>query len=811
MTKLLFIKLLRDLRTSLGRTTMMVIAISISLIAFSTMLYARSIVDSQQSVNYASTNPASARITIEPGATPSQAEAITTLAKAEPGVIDATMRSISSVQIQGEAGEQTELQLFIAAPNDPLRIATFKIEQGNWPAPAASILLERSALKALGLKVGDSVMATSRDDKPVSLKISGVVHDQGVAPGNYGYISTDSLPLLGEPAVLNQLAITVADQEGQTTPSRNRDTIVRTALGLADRLKEMPGVAVEQVAVPPPYEHPHQNISNALLTALLAFGALSLLLSAVLIATMFNGLLAQQIPQIGMMKAIGARSSRILQLYLIMILLISAVATALAFIPGIVMGGALAQLVLSAALNIDVVNAVIPWWAYATTIVVGVLLPILMSLGPLLQASRRTVRQSLDDRGTGNQGAKATRFYTWLGKFRGVDRILLMALGNIFRRRARFLLSVGLLTMAGTIFIAGLNTKAGFEAIPMTVTEAQRWDVNVRLGAPASASELTGIINDVPGVTNVETWNTVLTGIQYPGQTNVTSTYPDQGHGSMSLTAIPPETSTFKTPPVLEGRWLDADDIDAIVLNQNIRKTLPNVKVGEQIQLPIEDRMSTWRVVGIVEELAGATCPCVSQAGFEQATGRIGQANVIRFVTERHDLQARTTAGEAAVLALANAEIKGQAQPLDKLIESIGGHTGILITLILLIASVIGVVGLVGLGSMMSTNVIERTREFGIMNAIGAPASTVRRLVVLEGIFIAVASCMVAVVPALALTSAMGTGLGNLFFGAPVPFQVSVPGIVIWVVIVILGAVLATLLPAYRASRLTVREALAYL
>ncbi|MBE0447572.1 MAG: FtsX-like permease family protein [Actinobacteria bacterium] len=106
---------------------------------------------------------------------------------------------------------------------------------------------------------------------------------------------------------------------------------------------------------------------------------------------------------------------------------------------------------------------------------------------------------------------------------------------------------------------------------------------------------------------------------------------------------------------------------------------------------------------------------------------------------------------------------------------------------------------------------IERTREFGVMKAIGASASNVRRLVIFEGTFVAAVSFVVAAVPALMLTIVMGTGLGNLFFSVPIPFKVSTRAIAIWIVVLTLGTTLATLAPASRASRLTVREALTYL
>jgi putative ABC transport system permease protein len=315
---------------------LMLVAISISLVVFSTMLYARSIVDPHISLGYLSTNPTSARIVFNAGVEQDQIDSILSAARAEPGVIDATLRAVSTFQMQTQDGrlEAVPLQLFIADASDPMRVARFPLEQGSWPPPPNGVLIEREALRFLHLKVGDNLVVAGLDGRPVSLRITGVVHDPSLAPAyeeqkGYGYISTATLPLLGKQPALDELAITVADQPGGIIPSHNRDVIVRTALHLADRLKQTLGMGIEQIQVPLPYQHPHQGQMNALLMAFFAFGALSLLLSAILIATMFNELLTQQIPQIGMLKAIGARWSQILLLYLIMILLVAAVATPL--------------------------------------------------------------------------------------------------------------------------------------------------------------------------------------------------------------------------------------------------------------------------------------------------------------------------------------------------------------------------------------------------------------------------------------------------------------------------------------------------
>ena len=816
MTPRLFIKLLRDIQTSWERLVMMVLAISVSLIVFSGMWYARTLVLSNTTSGYMSTNPASARITLELGITPDETDAFIAAAKAEPGVIDAAMRAVTNAKLQKESGGLKSLQLFVAAEADPMRIATFNIEEGSgWPPPPDSLLMELSTLASLNLKVGDQVSVIGFNGKTVQLTVTGSVHDQSLAlagqTAGVGYIQANTLPLLGRPAALNQLAITVADQPGLEVQSRDRDTIIRTALSIVDRLKAKPGITIEQVAVPTPYEHPHQAISYTLLSTLTAFGLLSLLLSSILIATMFNGLLTQQIPQIGMMKAIGARSSRILHFYMMMVLLVSIVATALALIPGMVLGRTMAQAMLSSALNVDVVSLSVPWWVLGTVILAGVFVPLVVALIPLVQASRRTVRDALDDRGVvERQGRITTGFFGWLGQ-RSINRTLMLAFRNLFRRQARLWLSVGLLATAGAVFVGAFNVMAGFQALPYTIYDEQRWDAEIRLEEAKSSAELLAIVEKIPGVSRVESWNIISTSIQNVGEVDVTRTYPDQGHGSMSLSAIPASTSMLNPPEIAEGRWLNLDDTDAVVLPPSIRQSMPELKVGDSVQLSVDDRPTTWRVIGIASGMGGS-CPCVTEKGFAHASGQGGQANVIRIITDQHDTDARLDVGQVVAQALTQAEIDHQEpRSIDAVVATTEGHSIILVGVILLIASTIGIVGLIGLGSTMSTNVMERTRELGVMKAIGASGARVARLVVFEGIFISLVSCVIAVIPAIVLTWAMGAGLGNLFLSTPIPFRLSLSGILIWTLVVILGAALATLIPATQASRLTVREALAYL
>jgi len=621
------------------------------------------------------------------------------------------------------------------------------------------------------------------------------------------------LAALDGPAVLDQLKI----QVGEGVPSRDRAAIVSVASDVGRWLQDEYGLAVREIQVPRPYAHPHQGQADALLGALLIGAGAALLLATILVATMLNGLFAQQIPQIGIMKAVGARPRHIGGLYLLMVLLVAAVATALAAAPALWLGR-LAVKTFLGFLGIQPGSLNAPIWTIAVVLAAGLLLPVLMTLPPLIRAGRTTVRQAIDHHGGAVAPGRAARLLARLSDLPAgrdwLDRGLLMALRNTVRRPARFWLSAGLLATAGTVFVAGMSLASSTTAISQDQEQQRTWDVDVQLSTPLPLGQARSVLARVPGVQAVNDFSLVPAGLAGPGRIPVTRTYPDQGHGRIFVTAVPDGATTFVQPKLTEGRWLLPGETGALVLNQVTRaNTVPDVKAGQTVQLIIAGRTTTWRVAGIAEErVGGAGGVYATAAGLAEALGGPVQANQLRVVTATHDEPAREAAAVAIAQALARNGSEGASADSVSRRQSISeGHLGPVILILLGIALPLGVVGLIGLASAMSANVLDRVREFGVMHAVGARPRTVRRIVAAEGVFLAVISCLLAVVPALALTGILGAGLGNLFFSAPLPYRVSLAAAAIWPAIAILGSLLAVEAAGGRAARLTVREALSYL
>jgi putative ABC transport system permease protein len=815
---MLTVKLRRDLRATWPRIVMMVVAIAVGLTVFSAVLYAWSTINRETEKAYLSTEPASATILLDRGVDADRMAAIAAEARRRPGVIEASGRTQFTTEVRVDGRERdNRLQVFAAAPEEPLRIAKFEVKQGSWPPAPGEILLGRDTFALLDVRVGDTIAVEAPSGESEQLRVAGAVYDPSLAPADqeqtgHGYLSTSALARPGEQAVLDQLKIQVADEQRQTSPSRNREAIVAVAGELGQWLQRDYGLAIREIQVPEPYAHPHQAISNALLGALLAGAGAALLLSTFLVANMLNGLFTQQIPQIGIMKAIGAGSGRIGRHYLAMTLMVAGAATLLAVIPGIVVGRAFSAVILD-SLGIEAASLAARWWTYLVVLAVGMLLPSLMASIPLVRTSRTTVRAAIDHLGLGSNLGAATGIVARLGRIRGLNRGLLMALRNTVRRPARFLLAAGLLASAGTLFVAAMSTRAGLAEAAEQSTEQIRWDVGVQLASPKSLDELAPVVERVAQVSRVEGWTVTEGGLAGPGEIPITSTYPDQGHGRLEVTAIPADTAVFTPPKLLEGRWLKPDETGALVLNQvTVANADFDIQPGDTVELFVDGRPTNWRVAGIAQEPGASSRAYVTAQGLAEATGQPPQANTLRIATDSRDEETRTAVAAAVNSSLTDTGVGVRsAESVGGQEDVVEGHQGPLVFVLVAGAIALGLVGAIGLASTMGANILERTREFGVMHAIGARPAAVRRIVVAEGVFIALASLLLAIIPTLGLTAAMANLVGNAFMSAPLPFQISILGTGIWTALVMLGAILATDAAATRASHLTVREALAYL
>ena len=273
-----------------------------------------------------------------------------------------------------------------------------------------------------------------------------------------------------------------------------------------------------------------------------------------------------------------------------------------------------------------------------------------------------------------------------------------------------------------------------------------------------------------------------------------------------------PLSSDLIATPLLEGRFLQAGDTDAVVLNQNAKALFPDAKVGDEIQLLVEDQPKTFRLVGVIRQVLSPSAAYVLPETFANATSQsVEMTNAVRVVMREHDKESITSITRDIEKALAAGNVNVKATVSEALLgEAISGHVYIFIVALMLISTVMAVVCALGLASSMSTSVIERTREFGVMRAIGAKSKTILRNIISECVFIGLMSWVIALPLSIPLSLGIGYMIGMMSFRSPLPLVISPVGLAVWVVLLIVGSIAASAYPAQQASKLTVRETLAY-
>ncbi|MGQ9815669.1 MAG: ABC transporter permease, partial [Candidatus Roseilinea sp.] len=236
-----------------------------------------------------------------------------------------------------------------------------------------------------------------------------------------------------------------------------------------------------------------------------------------------------------------------------------------------------------------------------------------------------------------------------------------------------------------------------------------------------------------------------------------------------------------------------------------------DVTVGSTVMLKMRGRTRAWQVVGVVRAVLTGRVVYMNYPYYASVVNQPGRASSVFVVTNNsgadYEIQiAQDLEDHFAERGMRVASVNTTSA--DR--ANIEYQFGLLVTFLLIMALLLAVVGGLGLTGTMSINVMERTREIGVMRAIGASTGAIIRIVIVEGVFIGALSWALGALLAAPISRFLSDAIGTLIVRSPLSYVFSLPGIMIWLGVVVAVSAVASLAPALNASRVSVREVLAY-
>jgi putative ABC transport system permease protein len=773
--------------------TIVMIAIGVFAVGFNnnTGLY----MNESMNTDFLSSKPAEAQVYTSP-----INDDFVRAARTVPGVYAVEGRSTSTANVVRTDGKQVSIQFTAVKDANKLTVSQLKPATGETSLPPLSdkqILVDASA-QSLGYKIGDIVTVKLADGKQRELVLAGYIHDVSGIPYSFtntmnAFVTPNTMVWLGGSLDYNVLEISVT--ENQT----DKKHVTDVAEAVAERMKGA-GATVYFVNVYQPGHHFAWGVTQGVIFVLDIMGYLIVLLSSLLIINTVTALMTQQTRQIGIMKAEGGGTWQIFNMYTVLILSFGFISLLI----GVPLANKAAELDgggMAAWLNFQIV----PYKGYPATliqqIIVALVVPFLASIWPIYNSVRITVHEALNDYGIGGNAKPKDKSVSKGALW--IPRPMRLSLRNAFRRKLRLILTLFTLVLAGAIFIGVYNLWASFDK---TIQDIQGYflaDINVSFGKYYRYEVVAPLAQSIPGVSSVEGWT------ESPG-TLITD---KDVSGTQILFIAPPSNSTLIKPIITAGRWLTTGDENAIVIGNHLLNIFPNLKVGDWLTIKINDKETKWHIVGFYS-ITGNVNPPLLYVNYEYLSTLIGapdQVYSLRVLTNQHDAFTQRRVNEQLTALYKSKGIQVASSQLGAdFIQNQKSQTDVLVYFMLVMAALIAIVGGLGLAGTMSINVLERTREIGVMRAIGASNGDIQGIVIVEGMVIGLLSWFVSILLAIPITNVLCYGVGVAILTAPMPVVYGVNGIAVWLIITVVLATIASAWPARRASKLTVRDTLAY-
>ena len=729
------------------------------------------------------------------------------------GVKEAEGRRNVDLRVRGGDGQWRQMWLIAIPDYDKQKVNLVKSEAGAWPARDGEVLLERSSFKELGLSIGQYMKVETAAGRTRLMKVSGRVYDASQIPSvftgrAYGYITMDTLEKLDEERRLDQVNFIL---QPSVLAGKDKESAVQAIEAVGRRAwnkLEQGDTTVFWLQVNKPGEHQLQGAIDALLLLLAVLGVLSLLLGALLLVNTVSAILTQQVRQVGIMKAIGAKRAQLMRMYLTLVAAYGVLALAVAA----PLGAVAAQQVtvfMAAAFNFNSGGLEWPLPVVLLEAAVALAVPLAAALWPIWQGTGVTVREAVSDYGIGSVAAsgRVDRCMDWiLGRLQPLSSPVLLSLRNTFRRKGRLALTLLTLMMAGTVFMAVFSVRASLYATLDKALEYFQYDVAVTFTQNYRAERVEQEVLKVPGVKRAEAWGFNSGRILHEDSKQAE----DEASKNVFLLAPPVDTEMI-APRLVQGRWLLPEDENAIVINTEVFKDNPHLRLGEVGVIKVANRRLRCVVVGVAQsQLTGPIC-YAPYAWLSRVTQAAGKARSVQIVAAADSQQAQSQLGRELESHLKKNNLRVQNVDITwEQKERLRSQFDILTTFLLFMALLLALVGALGLAGTMSINVLERTREIGVMRAIGASSLAVGKVFVVEALCIGLLSWLAASLLALPIAMLLSYQVGMLFIQAPLTFSFSLFGWAVWLGLSLFLAVAASLLPAYNATRLCVRDVISY-
>jgi len=716
-----------------------------------------------------------------------------------PGVIAAEGRQTVRARVPIAGGARRSIEIVSIDDFATMRVDRYPFIAGRWPNHKNEIMLEHMGLGYLEAAIGDTITIELADGAEKQFVVTGIMHDPRypspeITGFTVGAVTPDGMTYVGGGPLFTEMRLRV---DRSQVAQGNIKPIVDA---VEERIEKSGRTVVGRTIVGKAII---ESIVNTAVMILSFFGWIILLLSAFLVINTISALIAQQINQIGIMKLVGASRRQMFVMYLSLVLVFGVMAFSMAIPLATWTARYLMTNLIQDLVNLRPDSLDVPLWVYGVMVAIGVFIPVLAGLFPVLQGTRVTTYAALNELGMQTGASSAGLFERLLARLprRWLQRPLLLAVRNTLRHKGRLLRTMIVMILGTSLFIAVISVRISVNTTQEDFLRYHQYDVQVQFQESHRIARLESATLAAPGVVGVESW-------ALGGATRVRA---DGGESNRYQVIALPEGSTMVDPIVQAGRWLAPDDEYAVVLNASVVQDEPDVRVGDRITLKMNERERAWQVVGIVGADAQGPKLYMNQGVFGYENRAPGRANSVQVITEAHDLLGQKTMES---LLLQHFEKLGYAVRTTRTTQTLNAQNGLMFDVIvgflILNAVLLGLVGSLGLSTTMGINMLERIREIGVLRAIGASNGAIRRIVLLEGLVIATLSWVIGFALSYPVAQVMSEQIGVALLDTPLSFTYALPAAIAWFFVLLALAVAASLGPARNAVRLTIREVLAY-